>query len=522
MRRLPAVLHLAAVLATLACFTEPAARAADGTWIPLDVGNRMSHTLTADPERSRAILFGGWDGGAAHNDAWILDLTGFTHWTPMAPSGSAPAPRLEHVAVLDPTRDRLIVFGGKDNFIFYGDLWSLDLTGSGAWSPLAAAGTAPAPMETRAVYDPVRDRLLFFGGYRPPAAVAELRELTLSGTPTWNDLSATGTPPPARYGHTMIYDPFGDRVIVYGGYTGTTFLDDVWELTLAGTPAWHQLFPTGGPPPPRYGHSAIFDSQRLRMLVFGGFHDAPDTFMNDVWALDLATPKWSQLALDQGPPPPRDFSALVYDELQDRAVLFGGNNFSGVKGDGWIIDLLTLPTAVVVSTIEPVASPDRVQLRWQVSALDRDYRVFRSAEGAVWDALGTASPDGAGSVRWVDSGVTPGAAYSYRIAYRDDGVERFSGDVRVTVPRAYGLQLAAAPLTTGRGFAVELTLPGPGDASLEVFDVSGRRLHEQAVGTLGAGRHAVDLGSTAWSPGVYWVRLTQGGALQQRRVVLLR
>jgi hypothetical protein len=39
----------------------------------------------------------------------------------------------------------------------------LDLTGEPVWSPLATAGTPPSRRECRAVYDPVRDRLLLFG-----------------------------------------------------------------------------------------------------------------------------------------------------------------------------------------------------------------------------------------------------------------------------------------------------------------------------------------------------------------------
>jgi len=518
MRRLSPVTHLAAVLATLACLTAPAARAADGTWIPLDVGKRMSHTLTADPERSRAIQFGGWDGSAAHSDAWILDLTGQPQWAKMTPSGSAPGPRFEHIAVLDPTRDRMIVFGGKTNLIYYGDLWSLDLTGSGAWSPLAADGTPPAPMETRAIYDPVRDRLLFFGGYRPSAAVAELRELSLSGTPTWNDVSANGTPPPARYGHTMIYDPFGDRVIVFGGYTGTTYLDDVWELTLAGTPTWNQLLPSGGPPSLRFGHSAIFDPQRLRMLVFGGFGFSG--FQNDVWALNLASPSWSLLTLDQGPPTARDFQALEYDAVLDRAVMFGGNNNSGVQNDTWLIDLENLPTAVEVSAETPYASPDRVLLRWHVSSMVESYEVFRSEGGEVWQSLGSARATGNGILAWEDRDVRVGQSYEYRLRYTDEGLARFGGELTVAIPQEFRLALRAPALVQDGRLTVEMTLPTRGDARIEVFDVSGRRVFEQSEAR-DVGRHTVNLGSR-WTPGVYWVRLQGAGATAEQRIAILR
>ena len=81
---------------------------------------------------------------------------------------------------------------------------------------------------------------------------------------------------PARSGHSAIYDPVRDRMVVFGGYSGTGytyFLNDVWVLSLAGMPAWTQLTPTGTPPSARYGHSAIYDPVRDRMVVFGGGSD---------------------------------------------------------------------------------------------------------------------------------------------------------------------------------------------------------------------------------------------------------
>ena len=139
----------------------------------------------------------------------------------------------------------------------------------------------------------------------------------------------TGTPPSARYCHSAIYDPVRDRMVVFGGLTGTvlpqrrlgavagghagvdaadahghaaeravrpqrdlrpgarphggvrgqldgpTLRNDVWALSLAGTPAWTQLTPTGTPPSARYGHSAIYDPVRDRMVVFGGYDGHP-------------------------------------------------------------------------------------------------------------------------------------------------------------------------------------------------------------------------------------------------------
>ncbi len=78
------------------------------------------------------------------------------------------------------------------------------------------------------------------------------------------------------------------------------------------------------------------------------------------------------------------------------------------------------------------------------------------------------------------------------------------------------------PARDGR-FKVAFTLPSEAVATLELFDVAGRRLLTREVGSLGAGRHAIDL---AWrgqqpAPGVYFLRLAQGEHTAVRRTVVI-
>ena len=55
------------------------------------------------------------------------------------------------------------------------------------------------------------------------------------------------------------------------------------------------------------------------------------------------------------------------------------------------------------------------------------------------------------------------------------------------------------------------------------MDVSGRRVVEREVGTLGAGRHTLDLGQgTRLAPGLYLVCLRQGANMRVTRVAVLK
>jgi hypothetical protein len=77
--------------------------------------------------------------------------------------------------------------------------------------------------------------------------------------------------------------------------------------------------------------------------------------------------------------------------------------------------------------------------------------------------------------------------------------------------------------TGGGALTVHFALPAAGRASLELLDVSGRRIAVREVGGLGAGAHAVDLGDgRGVAPGVYLVRLTRGADLRVARVVVLK
>src|SRR5262245_21597156 len=125
----------------------------------------------------------------------------------------------------------------------------------GNWSQL---GPPPGRFGHASAYDPIRGRMLVFGGTTKfgSGQNADLLSLSLSGTdPLWVPIHASGTSPTGRYEHTMVYDPVRDRMLVFGGSTDSR----VSALSLTGTPIWTQLIASGPPPKPRSGHVAVYD-----------------------------------------------------------------------------------------------------------------------------------------------------------------------------------------------------------------------------------------------------------------------
>ena len=164
----------------------------------------------------------------------------------------------------------------------------------------------------------------------------------------WTRLDPTGGPLPPRGEPTVTYDPVRNQVLVFGGRVNLeASRNDVWRLSLDGSPTWTHIVPAGTPPTPRKGAAGVYDSARDRLVLFGGYQvalDVIDAARNDVWALDLSNaPRWYQLETSGDAPAPRQNATMVYDPISDRLVLFGGRgNGNCAFGDTWELSLQTL------------------------------------------------------------------------------------------------------------------------------------------------------------------------------------
>jgi hypothetical protein len=264
----------------------------------LTPGERHSPQWGYDPARNRVLVFGGYGrhypGGPYEylNDIWQLSLDGTPTWTELAPSGTPPTGRLAGVATYDVYRQRFVGFGGTLNVPV--DTWELDLSGDPAWSTVETDSTSPkGSYGMTSIYDLVNDRMVIFGGSTSDDYYGvhnDVWELSLrEETPTWNKLAPLGPPPIARRTLTSVYDPLRDRMVVFGGWDATengtaSFLNDTWALSLSETPQWTQLAPTGGPPAGRDAMAAIYDPLGDRMVVFGGWSGVQ--MLGDTWFLD--------------------------------------------------------------------------------------------------------------------------------------------------------------------------------------------------------------------------------------------
>jgi Galactose oxidase, central domain/Kelch motif len=464
---------------------------------------RFGHVAILDSARERMIAYGGEDGNDLPlRDVWSLGLGETQAWGELMPAGASPTALLSSTMIHDAARDRIVVFGGESGgYLNDGGasnpttsaVFTLPLSGAPTWTVIAPGETSPASrLDHSAVLDPSRDRMVVFGGApgRFTAATNDVWALDL-GSMTWTPWAPAGAGPGARRGHSATLDPMRDRMIVLGGgATSSGASNEVWALSLDGS-AWAPLSPAGIAPEPRRGHSAVYDSNGDRLIVFGG-RSSSGSPLADVWILSLGSepPAWLSLAPTGAPPSGRWGQVAVFDAANDRLVIQGGLTTEGPSSEAWALALGPNPawSPVPTATIPPPRSE-------HVAAIDAGRE--RMVVFGGWDGEFVLRND----VWTLDWSEAPSAT--------------------VPAPNRPVL-LAAQPNPYRAGGRIAFELSHTQDVALEVYDVGGRRVETLARGTQTAGRHEIPWTASGVQPGVYFLRLTGDAINAWQRVVIVR
>ncbi|MHC5037814.1 MAG: Kelch repeat-containing protein, partial [Planctomycetota bacterium] len=319
------------------------------------------HTAVYDEVNRRIILFGGVLALApANNDTWQIDLTAAPLvWNQIAMAGPFPPARHGHSAVYVPPPSgsgggpKMLVFGGWQGGAAGNDLFELDMTaGQENWASLTPTGSPPpARCYHIAVWDAAGQRMVVFGGsadepniWGQPATRTMFNDVWVydASANAWSQITTGGTPPAGagRAGHTALYDALGARMILFGGcdYSAggsEVYYNDIHELDL-NTWQWRVVSNTGTPPSIRYLPSAVVDEIGRRMFVFGGGTDNPPStpsLSNDIFVYNLSASginwpngPWNRLPQNAPIPAARYNHAAVYDPIGSRPIQIGGQN----------------------------------------------------------------------------------------------------------------------------------------------------------------------------------------------------
>ncbi|HEV2426045.1 MAG TPA: kelch repeat-containing protein [Terriglobia bacterium] len=176
-------------------------------------------------------------------------------------------------------------------------------------------------------------------GFLPKLLVALLFAAATAGGQTWSQLG-----PVARYGHTAVFDPMTQKMIVFGGLGSNGPFNDVWASNAYTSNShnlkWTQVIGSSrqnagadlqlqrtegensnGEAPPRAYTAAVFWSAKTQIILWGGLinHAGKDWYDGHEFNLPLMGLKWTHDG-----PRSRQAHSAVYDPDTNAMIIFGG------------------------------------------------------------------------------------------------------------------------------------------------------------------------------------------------------
>lgn len=119
----------------------------------------------------------------------------------------------------------------------------------------------------------------------------------------WRLIETFGAKPAPRAWTAGVYDPAKNSILIFGGYRlgedggafgPDTFENDLWSLSLD-TFTWTRLQPQGPIPSRRDNPTLFFDTAHGWLVLFGG--QGFDRVSNDLWYYSVAENRWTQVVL---------------------------------------------------------------------------------------------------------------------------------------------------------------------------------------------------------------------------------
>lgn len=312
-----------------------------------------------DPVGQQIKLYGGavWDDQYTfYDEIWSYD-TGTNTWSEIETVNMPPL-RFNSMVTYIPSRHQMFLFGGFANTGRMDDTWVYDFESS-TWTELHPRDSPSPRSDSSIAYDPENDVIVLFSGYRQDEVKTRETWVYSFEDNNWIRRNSENTPL-HQYGHYMIYALETGQLLMYPGHWsivsgGVTvnhgYGGNIWEYDSNGD-QWTEHESTSIPPR-RYWGNVAYDSNRNRIVMFGG-NGARE--FDDTWTYDINMGEWEQ-ASGNIRPVKRGSSNMAYDPEHDVFVMFGGIDQTGSSlGDTWILDAETLTWSLAEDTPVPEES----------------------------------------------------------------------------------------------------------------------------------------------------------------------
>jgi hypothetical protein len=515
--------------------------------------------VALDPVRQRILRFSGQELDSAPDSfgVWSWDLARDAGWTRLPAAGSLPLTRTDASVAYDATRDRMAVYGGSGNGGAY-DSRRYDLFEYGpasGWSCIEQSGEArDVGLGPPVVVDGEGHRAFAFLSSRFGPAYPMSIGFGPGLGHDWEGAQGYDENQPGQREFACAgWDPVGRRAILYGGRILATEAGDVWQWKPAPWPSsqWTRLLPAGEIPRPRWGAASVYDPVRRRLVVFGGDSGGP---LQDTWALSLAgPPQWTKLATRGIPPAARFCASAVYDSRRDGMIVYGGNAGSEQspvpQRDAWFLSFADGDAGIPLDTQGAIplgrwmhgamydAKRDRMLVLWGRDATGGrfDCAVLELAPTPTWHEYTPAGP--APPSRWgatvvyddvADRALILGGATSVYGDPAKNWLLEFAPGPDVLPPTGRPLALlGSTPNPTLGALDTAFDLPAATVVTARIYDAHGRLVRDLGTRTYGPGRHTFHwdgVGADGYRPraGVYFMRVALGSSETTSKLVLVR
>jgi len=303
--------------AVFLCMTMASTQSWINPTFTIDPGHRGAYAMVHDSARGHVLLFGGQTWTTVHtlfNDTWTYDGV---QWKNITPPGTSPSPRFLSAMAHDPNRARAVLFGGHAGSIVQ-DTWEWDGV---SWTQITVKGPIPPARHGHGMaYDPIRKNIVMFGGYIGSNKYLGDTWTYDDTTSKWIQMNPSNAPS-ARSNFSMVFDPTRGKTLLFGGFNNSGSLCELWEWD--GT-NWARVPQTTPWPPHRYSCAFGYDPVQRSMVLFGGVYmSSGNHYRNDTWRLSGRN-TWTSLTISGPCPSARGYASMVYDTRRARFVLYGG------------------------------------------------------------------------------------------------------------------------------------------------------------------------------------------------------
>lgn len=341
----------------------------NGVWTQVSFGTnpgKRSGAAMGYTADRKIVLFGGFTetatgAGTLANDTWQYNGSS---WTQVASIVSPPARSTATLTPASPVNAvagsgvpfQLLLIGGEqaEGKPALADIWRLTPNG---WVDISPHGLPPARQGAPAVYDDRTQTIHVFGGI----GLNERNDVWSYEDGEWHQPQKNGFV--SHYFHAAGYDPVRDRIVMFGGLKGTssiTFSNDTYESAADNQFDWYQANPTVKPSP-RYSGVLAWDGSTL--VLFGG--NVNGALVDETWTYDGST--WTQETKSGAWPAPSSQAAAAYDYVHDRLVLFDRNGATWAHANHAWTKLVEPASGTVIAP--PARDDASMTFDWQTKRL---------------------------------------------------------------------------------------------------------------------------------------------------------